>query len=293
MFENEYKMDIRRYQRWTTPIFYKVLSFWPWLFIFLLSTVGAIIFYKNDLPMRWKSLALMLMLISVYRSVLFRPMLAGKQFKLMRSQKGKKFWNCKVVVGNTIRLYEDGEFSNEVFFKQVKKCVEAKSYFDLAVSLYLKEELEALGMEAILTRSDERALAEGKKADMAARGKIMNGEGVDLVVSVHMNKFTDPSVHGPMAFYMKGSAEGEKLAKTVIDSITDELGAPRRIANPGDYYVIRESMPVSVLVECGFLSNSGDEALLQQEQHQKKLAHAIARGIFSYFEGDLGRKPLD
>ena len=150
-----------------------------------------------------------------------------------------------------------------------------------------------LGMEAILTRSDERALAEGKKADMAARGKIMNGEGVDLVVSVHMNKFTDPSVHGPMAFYMKGSAEGEKLAKTVIDSITDELGAPRRIANPGDYYVIRESMPVSVLVECGFLSNSGDEALLQQEQHQKKLAHAIARGIFSYFEGDLGRKPLD
>ena len=77
MFENEYKMDIRRYQRWTTPIFYKVLSFWPWLFIFLLSTVGAIIFYKNDLPMRWKSLALMLMLISVYRSVLFRPMLAA------------------------------------------------------------------------------------------------------------------------------------------------------------------------------------------------------------------------
>lgn len=133
MFENEYKMNIRRYQRWTTPIFYKVLSFWPWLFIFLLSTVGAIIFYKNDLPMRWKSLALMLMLISVYRSVLFRPMLAGKQFKLMRSQKGKKFWNCKVVVGNTIRLYEDGEFSNEVFFKQVKKFVEAKSYFDLAV----------------------------------------------------------------------------------------------------------------------------------------------------------------
>ena len=105
-----------------------------------------------------------------------------------------------------------------------------------------KEELEALGMEAILTRSDERALAEGKKADMAARGKIMNGEGVDLVVSVHMNKFTDPSVHGPMAFYMKGSAEGERLAKTVIDSITDELGAPRRIANPGDYYVIRESI---------------------------------------------------
>ena len=60
-------------------------------------------------------------------------MLAGKQFKMMRLQKGKKFWNCKVIVGNTIRLFEDGEFSNEVFFKQIKKFVEAKSYFDLAV----------------------------------------------------------------------------------------------------------------------------------------------------------------
>ena len=133
MFENEYKMDIRRYQRWTTPIFYKVLSFWPWMVIFLLATVGAIVFYHRDMPLRWKSLSLMLMLISFYRSILFRPMLAGKQFKMMRLQKGKKFWTCKVIVGNTIRLFEDGEFSNEVFFKQIKKFVEAKSYFDLAV----------------------------------------------------------------------------------------------------------------------------------------------------------------
>ena len=56
---------------------------------------------------------------------------------------------------------------------------------NLAVSLYLKEELEALEMEAILTRSGEGALAEGKRADMAARARIMNGDGVDLGVDVH------------------------------------------------------------------------------------------------------------
>ena len=57
--------------------------------------------------------------------------------------------------------------------------------------------------------------------------------------------------------------------------------------------MLRESRPVAVLVECGCLSNSGDEALLQQEQHQKKLARAIARGISGYLEGDLAGKPLD
>lgn len=84
---------------------------------------------------------------------------------------------------------------------------------NLAVSLYLKEELEALGMEAILTRSDERALAEGKKADMAARGKIMNGEGVDLVVSVHMNKFTDPSATRANGFLHEGQRRGGEACK--------------------------------------------------------------------------------
>lgn len=156
---------------------------------------------------------------------------------------------------------------------------------NLQVSLLLKEELEDMGMEVILTRQDEKSLAATKKADMAARKSIMNQPVVNAVVSVHMNKFTDCAVHGPMAFYMKGSSEGEKLAQAVIDSVTAAIGAPERLANPGDYYVIRESEPVAVLVECGFLSNSADVELLTDAAHQAKLAKAIAQGVQRYFEG--------
>lgn len=156
---------------------------------------------------------------------------------------------------------------------------------NLSVAKLLKAELEALGMEVIMTREDENALSATKKADMAARGSIMNRPEVDGVVSVHMNKFTDCAVHGPMAFYMEGSGEGEKLAKAVIDSVTAAIGAPARLANPGDYYVIRESQPVAVLVECGFLSNSEDVKLLTDPAHQKTLAKAIAAGVQSYFNG--------
>ena len=156
---------------------------------------------------------------------------------------------------------------------------------NLAVAKLLKAELAELGMEVIMTREDENALAASKKADMAARRSIMNQSGVDCVVSIHMNKFTDCSVHGPMAFYMEGSAEGEKLAKEVIDSVTAAIGAPTRLANPGDYYVIRESEPVAVLVECGFLSNSEDVKLLTDPLHQKTLAKAVAQGVHNYFSG--------
>jgi N-acetylmuramoyl-L-alanine amidase len=39
----------------------------------------------------------------------------------------------------------------------------------------------------------------------------------------------------------------------------------------------------SVIVECGFLSNARDEALLVDEVWQKKLAETLASGILDYF----------
>ena len=54
---------------------------------------------------------------------------------------------------------------------------------------------------------------------------------------------------------MKGSEAGQHLAELVIASVCEAIGRPVRSANPGDYFVIRESPAPSVLVECGFLSN--------------------------------------
>ena len=153
---------------------------------------------------------------------------------------------------------------------------------NLAVAKLLQQELQSLGIGAELTRQDENALASGKNADLAARRALMNRPEALAVVSIHMNKFTDCSVHGPMAFYMEGSAEWERLARLTIESVCRAIGAPKRPANPGDYYVIRESRPPAVLVECGFLSNSADEALLQQPEHQRKLAKGIAAGVAEY-----------
>ena len=159
---------------------------------------------------------------------------------------------------------------------------------NLTVAFAVRDALEAEGINVLMTRTDEDALADTKQGDMQARRKLMNTEGVDLVVSVHMNRFTDPSISGPMAFYMKGSAEGQRLAERVIASVCEAVGRPVRSANPGDYFVIRESPAPSVLVECGFLSNAEDEALLQTEAHQQKLARGIVDGILAYLAEGSG-----
>lgn len=155
---------------------------------------------------------------------------------------------------------------------------------NLTIVKLVQAGLEARGVGVLLTRTDDDALARGKKADMQARKKVMNQPGVDIVVSIHMNKFRDSAVKGPMAFYMKGSEEGRRLAELVIAAVCEAVESPVRKANPADYFMIRESPLPSVLVECGFLSNAADEALLQEPQYQRALAEGVVTGVMGYLE---------
>ena len=159
-----------------------------------------------------------------------------------------------------------------------------ESGLNLDYALALKSALEERGMQVVLTREDERALAATKRQDLARRREIMAECGADITVSLHMNKFADRSISGPMVFYMKGSEEGEKLAGFVIASVCEAIGRDARHANPGDYFVIRENPMPAIIVECGFLSNSSDEALLQTAEHRDALILGVAKGIEEYFE---------
>lgn len=153
---------------------------------------------------------------------------------------------------------------------------------NLSVAKLLEEELTSRGYKVIMTRSGADAVGETKGADMETRKIIMQDERALAVISIHMNKFSDPSVSGPMVFYMRGSEEGKALADCVIYGVCESLGRPPRSSNPEELFVLRVPYAPSVLVECGFLSNPEDEALLQTEEHQKKLAAGIADGLGDY-----------
>ena len=154
---------------------------------------------------------------------------------------------------------------------------------NLKVAELLSDELTKSGYYVIMTRSDGNALGETKNDDMRARKNIMQLECVDLVVSIHMNKFGDRSVSGPMVFYMKGSEEGRTLAGSVIKSLCEAVDRPPRSANPEDLFVLRVPSAPSIIVECGFLSNKRDEELLLTDEYRQKLANGIADGINDYF----------
>ena len=156
---------------------------------------------------------------------------------------------------------------------------------NLAVAEYLKAEFEARGMRVIMTREDEDALAEDKDSDMAERRRIIEECGSDIVISIHMNNFTDdPDVSGPLVLFMPGSEQGQALAEMIQSSLNAALDTDGS-ARSEDLYILRSGNQPCVLVECGYLSNEQEEYNLQQSDYQQRIAQAICAGVAEYFEG--------
>ena len=60
----------------------------------------------------------------------------------------------------------------------------------------------------------------------------------------------------------------------------------------GDYYVLNCSDYPSVIVECGFLTNAADEALLLMQEYRQRIAETICSGTLAYLAAmSLGDAP--
>ncbi|MBU3805126.1 MAG: N-acetylmuramoyl-L-alanine amidase, partial [Candidatus Cellulosilyticum pullistercoris] len=75
---------------------------------------------------------------------------------------------------------------------------------NLKISLLLRNYLEQAGAIVIMTRTTDDDVdgmdgVKHKSKDMVQRKKL--SEGGDILVSIHQNSFTQPSVHGAQTFY--------------------------------------------------------------------------------------------
>ena len=76
-----------------------------------------------------------------------------------------------------------------------------ESELNLKIVKELEKELKRMNYGVVLTRTGDEALAGGKKADMQARKKVIDEANADMVVSIHINKFSDARRRGVQVFY--------------------------------------------------------------------------------------------
>ena len=160
---------------------------------------------------------------------------------------------------------------------------------NLQNSLKLQEILESRGVRVIMTREDDnsicdksaKTLHEKKVSDMHNRLEIINTSGADLFVSIHMNSFSDPSSGGLHVFYSRNHPEAEETASLIQDAMSELTGAKTHAVKVASdtLYLMKNTVPPAILIECGFISNPEEERLLNDEKYQSKIAFSIANAM--------------
>lgn len=167
---------------------------------------------------------------------------------------------------------------------------------NLSVTLKLQKLIEQSGAKVLLTRSDEngiysvdsKSIRNKKVSDIKNRVKLGNDSSADIFVSLHLNKFPPSGVYrGWQTFYQKNNLDSKLLSECIQNNINlnieynNDNRVPHEIS--GVYIMDKVEIP-TVIVECGFLSNQEETALLKTDAYQNKLAWGIFVGIQNFFE---------
>jgi N-acetylmuramoyl-L-alanine amidase len=151
----------------------------------------------------------------------------------------------------------------------------------------------------------------GVHRDLAARAACANATGADVLVSIHFDGFSDPTVGGTETFYDAArpfAAANRKLATSLQAALVARLGAPDRgvwtddqlaaptltisgkayghlieLGPPSAGWVDNPSQMPGALVEPLFVTNPSEARIASDPTGQDKIAQALEAGIQKFF----------
>lgn len=177
----------------------------------------------------------------------------------------------------------------------VSKRGTVEKNLNLQISKKVKTALTNLGYQVIMTREDDSGLYENsgtirnkKIQDLNNRIKMINSSGANIFISIHMNMFPESKYYGAQVWY-SDKYESKVLAHMIQSGLKTDINngnkRDEKAAN-NSYKILRESEIVSVLIECGFLSNYNEEQQLLNEEYQNKIAISIAASVDKFYNAN-------
>ena len=167
---------------------------------------------------------------------------------------------------------------------------------NLAVTLRTADLLTLLGIPVTLTRSEDTDLSrlpedsratvrERKRLDLQNRVAQVNTYPHALLVSIHMNNFTQPQYSGAQVFYTTSHGDmkplGERL-QTALSATLDPANTRQAKPADADIYLLKHSQCPAILMEGGFLSNPDEESRLRSEVYRTRMAAVLASVLCTY-----------
>ncbi|MBE7024266.1 MAG: N-acetylmuramoyl-L-alanine amidase [Ruminococcaceae bacterium] len=164
---------------------------------------------------------------------------------------------------------------------------QTEEQLNLKVSKKLQELLLNLGAEVHMTRTEH-------ESDMTNvdRAVFANDLNADLSVKIHADGNNSPSAKGismlvpsnnyvPAAVYEESAVAGAIILDEVVAATG---GINRGVVKRNDLTGFNWSTVPIILLEMGFMTNPEEDALLETEAYQQKVAQGLANGIVKYFE---------
>ena len=165
---------------------------------------------------------------------------------------------------------------------------------NLAITQRLDDLLHLLGCPTLqlrqgdtdLASADAASISEKKVTDLKNRVARINQQADAVLVSIHQNQFSQSQYRGAQVFYAPNT-ESRAFAALMQQNLRAGLDpANKRECKPGSGIFLLEKIECpGILVECGFLSNPSEEALLRSKDYQKRLAAVLAGSITAFLAG--------
>lgn len=144
----------------------------------------------------------------------------------------------------------------------------------LPISQQVAALLQQQGVQAVMTRSDDRFISLEGRVQMARQARA------NVFVSIHANAISlrRPDVNGVETYYFSS----QRLAEAIHSSMLQSLNVRDRGVRRSRFYVLRNNSIPAVLVEVGYVTGAEDAPRLASPAFQRQMAEAIARGILLY-----------
>jgi N-acetylmuramoyl-L-alanine amidase len=149
----------------------------------------------------------------------------------------------------------------------------SEKWINLSVGKKLAAELEERGYTVRLTRSRDKFIP------LNSRAEIANRLGADLFVSIHADACGTPSVRGSSVYICRGASDRSGTAAVRLSRALKKAPLPHKGLRKADFRVLVRTRCPAVLVECGYLTNREDNALLLRRDIQNELVGVLADGI--------------
>ena len=164
-----------------------------------------------------------------------------------------------------------------------------ESQINLEIANKLNDLLHLLGIDTTMIRNgdysvhtQEGSISQKKISDLKERVRIVNSTENAILISIHQNYFGDSKYRGAQSFYAPTSGSKELAASVQQSFRLLDTTNNRQIKKADGIYLMQHISCPGVLIECGFLSNVAEEALLRNNSYQNKICSVIASACSIY-----------